>query len=100
LKSLTQQGLIARERDKTDNSAGEVRLTAKGKRLATYCHETALKQEQLLLENLSSKEIEALRKIVWKIDENIRGSQFRKLSKQTANGSAEPTSSRQGTRAL
>jgi DNA-binding MarR family transcriptional regulator len=89
LKSLTKRGLIVRERDKRDNRAIEVSLTAKGKRLAAYCHEAALKQERLLLACLSTKEIETLRKIVWKMDENIRGPQRKRVLKQSAGRSAD-----------
>jgi DNA-binding MarR family transcriptional regulator len=89
LKSLTQRGLIARERDKRDNRAIEVSLTAKGKRLAACCHEAALKQERLLLACLSPKEIETLRRLVWKMDENIRGRQLKRALKQFASRSAE-----------
>jgi DNA-binding MarR family transcriptional regulator len=88
LKNLTQRGLIARERDKRDNRAIEVSLTAKGKRLAGYCHEAALKQERLLLDCLSAKEVETLRKIVWKMDDNIRGPQRKRALKQSAGRSA------------
>ena len=89
LKGMTRRGLIARERDKQDNRAVHICLTPKGRRLAFYCHETALKQEQLLLKNLSRKEIDALRGIVWKMDENIRGNQIRKLSSRVKNGAAD-----------
>lgn len=81
LKGMTRRGLIDRERDKQDNRAVDICLTPKGRRLAFYCHETALKQEQLLLKNLSRKEIDALRGIVWKMDENIRGNQILKIIK-------------------
>lgn len=86
LKSMTQRGLIARERDERDNRAVAVCLTPKGRRLAIYCHEAAVKQERLLLRNLSSKEVDTLRQIVWKMDENIRGGQLKELSHQVANG--------------
>ena len=79
LKDLTRQGLITRERDRNDNRAVEVRLTASGKRLASYCHIAALRQEKLLLASLSSKDIMTLREIVWKIDESIRGGQLTRM---------------------
>jgi DNA-binding MarR family transcriptional regulator len=91
LKRMTQRGFIARERDKRDNRAVDVCLTAKGRRLAIYCHEAALRQEQLLLRNLSAAEIDTLRKIVWKMDKNIRGIQLKKLSRETTNGRTDVT---------
>ena len=91
LKGMTRRGFIARERDKKDNRAVDVCFTPKGRRLAIYCHETALKQEQLLLRNLSRKEIDTLRIIVWKMDENIRGTQLRKLSRGLTNGAIDVT---------
>lgn len=94
LKGLARQGLIARERDRRDNRAVEVRLTASGKRLAAYCHHTALKQENILLTNLSPKEIKGLREIVWKIDENIRGSQLSQIAGNPQRGDAAPASAR------
>lgn len=89
LKSMTQRGLIARQRDERDNRAVAVCLTAKGRHLADYCHQAAVRQERLLLRNLSSKEVDTLRKIVWKMDVNIRGKQFEKLSRQPMNGGVE-----------
>ena len=73
LRNLSRRGLILRRREKIDSRAVEVQLTAEGKRLAAYCHKAALKQERLLLANLTAAEKAQLRKIVWKIDENIRG---------------------------
>jgi DNA-binding MarR family transcriptional regulator len=91
LKSMTQRGLIARERDERDNRAVAVCLTAKGRRLAIYCHEAAVKQERLLLRNLSGKEVDTLRRIVWRLDENIRGGQLKELSQQSVNGGTNTT---------
>ena len=101
LKDLTRQGLITRERDRSDNRAVEVRLTASGKRLAVYCHTTALKQEKLLLASLSPKEIGTLREIVWKIDENIRGGQLMRMvrSSQNADTAITPAVRRKSARA-
>lgn len=89
LRSLNRRGLIIRERDKADNRAVEVRPTAEGKRLGAYCHKAALRQERLLLGNLTQAEVAQLRKIVWKIDDNIRGEAARIAQKAAAaNGKA------------
>jgi DNA-binding MarR family transcriptional regulator len=100
LKDLTRQGLIARERDRDDNRAVEVRLTASGKRLASYCHTAALKQEKLLLASLSPKEIASLREIVWKTDENIRGGQLTRMigGSRSAESASAPRTRRKRAR--
>jgi DNA-binding MarR family transcriptional regulator len=93
LRDISRRGLIIREREKADNRAVEVRLTAEGKKLATYCHKAALDQERLLLGNLTAAEIAALRKIVWKIDDHVRGGVSRLIQK-TANRAAKNGASR------
>jgi DNA-binding MarR family transcriptional regulator len=82
LRSMSEQGLIHRERSSEDSRAVEIRLTAEGRELAQRCHKAALRQEKILTAGLNNEEIDFLRKIIWRIEFNIRGHQARAVEEQ------------------
>lgn len=71
LRALARKRLIVRTRVENDNRAVEVRLTEQGRRLARACQDVTHSYERKLLQGLTAGELQALQRILQKMDDNI-----------------------------
>lgn len=70
LDKLSARKLLARSKSAQDGRASQVQLTPTGSRLVEKAHDTLLKGEQALLQNLSAGERVMLLEILQKISKN------------------------------
>jgi DNA-binding MarR family transcriptional regulator len=71
LRSLSDQGLIERERARGDNRSIEVRLTAKGREVALRCQEIGGNAERHLMMGLNEQDVAQLHEILRRMSANL-----------------------------
>ena len=71
LRRLQRQGLVARTRQEHDNRSVLVSLTNEGKRVATFCWESAQTHDALLRKGLSAANVAELKQMLRKLYENV-----------------------------
>jgi DNA-binding MarR family transcriptional regulator len=72
LRSMADQGLIVRERVKKDNRAVEVRLTAKGEKMAKLSHSALNSQSGTLCKGFTAEDVARLQQALCRLHDNIR----------------------------
>lgn len=71
LRTLNNDGLIERTRVPNDNRAVVVRLTTKGRRIASACHDLALANERTLVDGLEARELQLFERILTRMGRNV-----------------------------
>jgi DNA-binding MarR family transcriptional regulator len=71
LRAMSDDRLIVRNRVANDNRAVVVRLTTKGKRVASACYDQALAGERALVNGLGAKELQLFEEVLARMGDNV-----------------------------